>query len=415
MVFVLPQSFVYAKLPFLFLSLVLIFLGIVKGIYKIRSKAVPFYYVLFSIPVLLWGIIGTIRGNPEQAIMEAVRVYVVYMWIYAVLIVYISNTHYQQTLFPFFSLAALGVSFFCFYVLFVYLFGVDFLSDAVKEEMYLEIGIHDGYIQINNVNVGMFCFIIPFLFSSILLKADTVGKFKYIVLVIAVVSVMIASRRIVLVLFIITPALTFLLYRLSNGANKSIGKKTVAFYGLFSILASGVLFGLYEYNTVIFDGFTARVLDIFVVDKDSARQLQLAALMGGFYDYPLIGTGFGGITDVVRSNERPWTYELTYLRILFNSGLIGVCLLGVFFLAYFLIVLKKIRRTTAYKETYVAMMVGFLCVLIASASNPYLNSFDFIFVLSIIPLILNSMDTNIASPKEVKGSLRSTILRARIR
>jgi hypothetical protein len=119
--------------------------------------------------------------------------------------------------------------------------------------------------------------------------------------------------------------------------------------------------------------------------------LQHAALIEGFEGQYLLGSRFGGLTDVIGSDERPWTYELTYSRIPFNSGVIGVLSLATIFSYYFLAAILKIR-SSSHKNIYLPLMAGLLAVLIASASNPYLSSFDFVFVLSIIPLILNTKE-----------------------
>jgi O-antigen ligase len=113
--------------------------------------------------------------------------------------------------------------------------------------------------------------------------------------------------------------------------------------------------------------------------------------MAGLSEHFFWGSGFGGVADVVRSDERPWTFELTYSRLLFNGGLIGFGLLMLFYLAYLILALRKIRQSF-HAPIYISLLTGFLSVSIASVSNPYMSSFDFLFVLSIIPLILNSKD-----------------------
>ena len=76
---------------------------------------------------------------------------------------------------------------------------------------------------------------------------------------------------------------------------------------------------------------------------------------------------------------------------LFNGGVIGFGLLMLFFLVYLLLVMRKIRQSE-HAPVYISLLTGFLSVSIAAASNPYLSSFDFLFALSIIPLILNTKD-----------------------
>jgi hypothetical protein len=113
--------------------------------------------------------------------------------------------------------------------------------------------------------------------------------------------------------------------------------------------------------------------------------------MAAFADSHFWGSGFGGLTSVIRSDDRPWTFELTYSRLLFNAGTLGIGILLLFFSTYLLLTLRKIRRSSS-AAIHVSLLTGFLAVLIAAASNPYLSSFDFLFALSIIPLILNTRD-----------------------
>ena len=137
-----------------------------------------------------------------------------------------------------------------------------------------------------------------------------------------------------------------------------------------------------------FDGFYERFLGIFSSEGMSVRYEQHKALINGFYQSIIYGSGFGGVADVVRAENRPWTYELTYSKILFNSGLLGVISLSVFFSYFMVLTLNKIKQSSFHKVD-ISLLVGLISVLLASASNPYLSSFDFLFVLSVIPLILN--------------------------
>ena len=138
LVFITPQSFAVVKLPFLFLSVCLIAIGVAKGKFRFRSVSVLTYYFMFCLPVLIWAIVGLIRGNPSQAIIEATRVYFVFMWIYALLVLYVSHTEYQAHLAKFFCIVAVGISSFAVYVLLDYVFGLNIISAAIRDEMYLE-------------------------------------------------------------------------------------------------------------------------------------------------------------------------------------------------------------------------------------------------------------------------------------
>lgn len=391
LIFVMPQSFGIFKLPLLLLVTTVILFNTANGKYVIRSKLFIPYYFIFIFLSLTWSVIGLLNGNASEAINDSVRLYCIFMCIYAILVMYVSNNNYTPYLIGFFSFVALGISFFCFYVLIDAFFHLNLLGGYVKEQMLLEIGIHDGYTQMNNVNIGMFSFVLPFLFSSLLLEKKTNPKYLYIVIILSLASVILASRRIIMVLFILTPLITLVINSLVNDKH-SIGRRVFAFYvAIIGMIALSMMFLYFEYREV-YDGFAGRVFDIFISKERSLRQLQHVALMEGFYSNLFFGSGFGGVTDVVRNSERPWTYELTYSKILFNSGIVGGGMLLSFFVYIFANVIKKMRILQYNKNAYVSMVVGVIGVFIASASNPYMSSFDYIFSLSIFPLILNSKD-----------------------
>lgn len=340
--------------------------------------------------MILWTLLGAMYDNPDQAIRESLRVYFLYMWIYFLLTLYVSNINYNKYTRSVISFAALSISVICFYTLADSLFSLNWLSSRIKEEMMLGVGLHKGYTELSNVNVGMFCFLAPFLLSNLLIDDFSSGIKKYLVPLITFVAVLLSSRRIVFVLLFITPVLTFFFYKIVGNVTRKLGRRVLCFYLVNSCIATCGLIVLYYYDPTILDGFISRCLDIFIVDPESVRQQQFIALLEGFYEYPLIGSGFGGLTGVIRSTERPWTFELTYPKTLFNFGIFGVFLLFSFFLYYIYLAFKKIHSSNENKKINVSLMVGFFCILIASASNPYLSSFDYVFTFSIIPLILNS-------------------------
>lgn len=391
--FMVPQSFAYIKVPFLGFSLVAIIIGMIRNEWKINNPLFFPYYAVFGSMTIIFSFIGLLRGNPEEAIFDSIRLYFVFMWIYFILALYISNTNYQKHIDQIFCISAIGISATAFYTLLNSLYSLNWISDDVASEMLLEVGIREGYIQMNNVNVGMFTFIIPYLLSRIIIDRINAGYTLIFCLVLSVVAAILASRRIVIIVFFLAPILTYVISRVIGIRKHEVLKRAFLFY--LSVCLGITLLSLYFYNyfPAAYEGFVHRLADVFTKDETSPRQEQHVALLQGFFNYPLFGSGFGGLVDSIRSEERPWTFELTYSRILFNSGIIGFSLLSAFYIYYVVATLGKIKRSD-HKTIYVPLLVGFFCVLIASASNPYLSSFDFIFVLSIIPLILNTRDVS---------------------
>lgn len=395
MIFVIPQSFMQLKLPFLSLALLGIAIGVFRGNYKISSRAFILYYFLFSLLAVIWCIIGLVNGSPTIAVIESFRVYFVYMWIYFVITIYISNRDYHQHVDKLICVAAVGIGIIALYALADHVYGLGWLDQTLADDMYLQVGVHDGYVQMNNVNIGMLTFIIPYLLGRVILEQSSSRRLLSFGLVIAVVSALLASRRIVLLLLVLAPLVTYVVAVFAGERDKKTRRQVLAFYSILIIITVSSYWLATLTSPALVEGFLGRVLDIFKNDPESDRQLQHRGLIEGFTNQYLVGSGFGGMIDVIRSDERPWTFELTYSRLLFNSGLLGIVLLGSFFTYYVFLGIKKIK-SSRHKKVYVPLMVGFVSVLIASASNPYLSSFDFLFALSIIPLILNTRETAVS-------------------
>lgn len=392
MIFIIPQSFFWIKLPFLGAVLVSVLILGLRDHWKIRSKVVILYYLIFCLLSTVWGVIGLIKGSPEIAVLESLRVYVAYMVIYFALTVYVSNTDYQSHVDGIVIAGALGIGLVTALTLVDYVFQLDWLPHFIKDEMFLEVGLHDGYVQMNNVNIGMLTFIVPYLLGRLLLGGRKKRNANLILgFVVAVAAVLIASRRIVMVLLFVVPLLVYTINFLTGNPAVRQSRLWSRFYFLLLFLGLVVIFGGTYLGLDSLDGFVSRFMSAFETDPNAPRPLQHTALMSAFYGNFFWGSGFGGITDVVRSDERPWTFELTYSRLLFNGGVIGFGLVILFFSMYLFLVLRKIRKSS-HATVYISLLTGFLSVSIASASNPYLSSFDFLFVLSIIPLIMNSRD-----------------------
>lgn len=391
MIFVIPQSFMFIKLPFLSFTVIWVAAGLLYGTYKINNLEFFLYYYLFSLMIGVWCIVGLINGNPTIAVIEAIRVYVVYMWIYFAIAIYISTRKYHEYVDQIMFWASIGIGITALYALADYVFGLGWLNQGIVEEMFLQVGVGDGYVQMNNINIGMLAFIVPYLLSRVLIENVGSNRLLHIGLFVAFTAALLASRRMVLLLALLTPIITYGVCIVGEASNNIIRKRIILFYLILTVIVVIGYLMVSLLSPAMLDGFMERLLEIFRKDPDSERQLQYVALLEGFTNHYIFGSGFGGLTDVVRSDERPWTYELTYSRLLFNSGLIGVALLSLFFISYFIIIMRKLR-VSKHKKVYVPLLVGFVSILIASASNPYLSSFDFLFSLSIIPLILNSRE-----------------------
>lgn len=99
--------------------------------------------------------VGGGDGNPEQAIYDHLRLYVLWSFAYFVLFTLLQNAEGRLTIH-----AALVVSGYVIFLLNLigfadFGFELGLLSDDFRKELDMYIGIHDGYIQVTSHNIAI--------------------------------------------------------------------------------------------------------------------------------------------------------------------------------------------------------------------------------------------------------------------
>jgi hypothetical protein len=110
------------------------------------------------------------------------------------------------------------------------------------------------------------------------------------------------------------------------------------------------------------------------------RSDQLAALTSAWLHSPVIGNGFGAVASVIRSPSQPWAYELSYNALLFKTGVLGVVLYAVG-VGWILWQGLRLVRNSPISSSAWPVLVGSIGFLVANATNPYLQKFDYLWVL----------------------------------
>ena len=103
---------------------------------------------------------------------------------------------------------------------------------------------------------------------------------------------------------------------------------------------------------------------------------------------PILGAGHGAPAfGSIRSEERPWLYELYYLALLYQTGLVGFTAYaaGIFWIYWMGV--RVIRAGGQLSALMVACLVGMSSFLIANATNPYLAGLDGMWAI-FLPLAL---------------------------
>lgn len=119
----------------------------------------------------------------------------------------------------------------------------------------------------------------------------------------------------------------------------------------------------------------------------AVKQAQTSILLKEIAAEPWFGRGLGYVSaDCIRSEQKPWRFELTYLGMALNIGLVGMAVFGLVYLRW----LKAALSALLPRQATVPVMCGSVFFLICSASNPYILSVEYLWIF-FIPFLLSRL------------------------
>lgn len=255
---------------------------------------------------------------------------------------------------------------------------------------------YDGTIETSLLVFASLLFLIPYLIASLFF--DTKFNMTKILIIFLSILVLVVSGRRALVLSSLFSFISIFIlqFYLKNTTLKNIFKKQKKIFRYMLISIVIIL------TIVIFDNDIIDITSMIekfesgfeftnaMSDGAYERYLQFNALIQGWGNTPLIGSGFGASASVIRSTEQPWAYELSYVALLFHTGLVGVIVYGFATLWIIWQLLLIIRSNNViFVKTAFPTLVGMISFLIGNATNPYLGKFDFMWVIFVPVLIIN--------------------------
>lgn len=383
----IPRSFISIKLVILTIFLVTNVLLLMRDGYKINIKIIVFYTFL-SFFGITWAIIGVINNGNIVGINDNIRLWVYWSLAYAIVYIIIRNNDglmifHKSIILASFTIFLINIVGF----LDMYL-KINYIDSAIKEELEMAIGFHEGYTQILSHNIASLLFIVPYLLSVLSRDCQMVKKNLtiYMALVCTLFLVVLSGRRALWMVVFISPILIYVISLITGS--------TIYIYG-FLKKAPFVLFSIGIFAIILIQALPkGSFLDIGSLEhlrgafsSADERSIQLTYLINKFIQYPFFGTGFGVGAGYIRNTEQPWIYELSYFQALYNLGIIGMTLLISFYSLYVLKIISIIRNGLNKISIPISLLIGLFSFLIGTYSNPYLSSFDFLLYLGILPFL----------------------------
>ena len=277
-----------------------------------------------------------------------------------------------------------------------------YAAGFIPEALYVDLdqgqgaGFYEGFTEYSLYSISSLIFLVPFVIHrAISLHYEKRLRLEIILLLGAsIVLVFLTGRRAVQLVLLLTPIMIYAShvildckFRKSRKVNPRYALLSISLY-LLGVLGVVYLLGEMGTRTDVMWSTFSEGFD-FKQGKDATvRAQQYHSLMHGWLNSNLLfGVGNGGAADIIRSEEFVWAYELTYVYLLFSTGIVGVT----FYFAWFgwgLIRVKNGLKLKPGMASYVAPMItGVFGLGIAAATNPYFGKFDYLWIIMLPHLV----------------------------
>lgn len=355
-----------------------------------KQTLLDLWAVLFATAGLVWSIGGLVRGNPGSTAM--LSVHAAYPLL-AILLWRIARPGDFTKLSGYLVLAAALVL--ATQALFIAsFFGIDdgaffrlFLGALDEDTAVVDAG--EDYLLFTLPSVSSLLFMAPWLaVYSVLTRKNR--AMHVVLFFVAVGALMLAGRRASLLALATGLCVAFFAaqaMRRRDTASSGMGKRLVLLLFALGISVS-LAFATGLLNSDLLVERVTSIFDFSGNESNIVRRLQFDALLDGIIDHPLLGNGLGAAASYTRSDEQPWAYELSYVALAFQFGLLGFF----FFVAGGAFLLWKLAQLVRSKQleeserlSAACFLAGLVALLVSNATNPYLAKFDYMWVL-FIPL-----------------------------
>ncbi len=382
--------------------LALVLAMIVVGALSRRQVALHITILLWTVLMVATGLAFMLTGlaNGAPGAWRMGTVYVLWPVAYTVLAAGAANQTMIDGLLKTLVFATFAIGF---YTLSFILTAGDWLPDMFYIELApvedQGIGFYEGFVEYWLGSMSSLLFLVPFLFAALLTwpkgsRMPVARLWLWLALIMSLVLVLLSGRRALLLVVAVAPVIALAFCLLLPRHHKLVNRKSVKRVLLITIV--GVL-GVYVCLQVIFGLDIQAVVGMFMAGFDFmggespyVRKEQFIALLQEWSESPLLGAGHGAVArGSLRSYETPWAYELSYLALLFHAGLVGFSLYSAAVAWMFWMGFRMIRSGDRLGLYMLPVLVGTSCFLIANATNPYLEKFDYMWVIFLPVALVN--------------------------
>jgi len=388
-----PTTYHEIKIGFLLAALTSI------GILGLSSKLIWSSETLMACFMLaIFGLLNSVHGllNSAPGAVRVLSVMVVWPILYAVLSTMLNRPDAIKILVSTLAVTFVAIQSYSFLYL-------GYMAGVVPDVLYFEldqgqgVGFYDGTVEYSLYSISSLLFLMPFwlhyLFNLVHEKRAKISH--WVLLLTGLVICVLTGRRAVQLVVLISPFLVLLSVVMVGGGIQKGYRVVGSLFNVYSmaLVSISVVILLFVFFSmgIHFDAIAENFKHGFEFTSDisaSERGNQFVSLMNAWLDGNLLfGAGNGSHTDYLRSDDMPWAYELTYVYLLFSTGIVGV----LFYFGWFGWGLLRIRNALLYRPDmgfYITPIItGVFGLAVGAASNPYFAKFDYLWIV-LLPHLL---------------------------
>ncbi|RNC88169.1 MAG: hypothetical protein ED556_03010 [Winogradskyella sp.] len=391
---VFPFSYYEIKLPIIswliIKSIILIFQ---RG--KIDLPILVFgFFLIYAFLGLFYIFYGIITGNAHpESFPYVFALYVVFPIVYFLILNGIpKKSKIIKYADKYFIHGAIGVSIVLLIAFLNKKYGLPEYLNFLVETINVDIRTTVDVVKINYNGISSILFLFPYFFTSLILINPKRTKKEKTWLIIGVLvtffGVFLTGRRSVIILYFFSILMTFL-FKLIIERKKIKFKKKILKYALI-IFISLLPFTYYLNIGSIINSATSTISYALKLESkekgksflENERVKQTTEFSKHIVMRPVLGYGHGAyMKTIIRSEEKPWRYEISYLDLIFHTGFLGFILYSIGPVWLLLSLIKIMAYNNVYRARALGLINALICVFIAYATNPYLNAFDIQWIL----------------------------------
>lgn len=386
------KIFVYAKALVFLLFACVIAIRSVRGIYL--DKRVVIWTIVLAAVGLLFTIRGLALGAPGA--LYVLRVHSIWPLAYLIVLSGIDDVRIFRGLDRTIVFSAIFLALFGVYLLLaaanvlpgMSVLELMFTPEELAQGTYLTAMLGEDHAELFYTGLMSMPFLFPYLAAAVVSRpsqtAWTSKRWMAVSLALCVVVVLLSGRRALQLIAMATPLIILALgafqpSRERGALVKSVARMATAFV-LLVVLAVALLLPVYK---ITFQGLEERFTSGFEftavtrTESEIVRLQQYQAMMDEWTGNPWIGRGLGASAHAfTRSDKLPWAYELSYIYLLLETGLVGFAIYAAGVVWIFWSGIKIIRRGGIGAQFMLPALAGLTGMLIANATNPYLAGQD---------------------------------------